>query len=164
MIPVIAIDPGAGGALAFIYQNKDGDTIAEAYKCPKTTKEMFKTYSYCMKAATLHSKECIVVIEKVWAFPTDARSRAFNFGVNYGKWLGVIASEDIKPQMIPPKRWQKGFEPLPKEKKKRKQVIKEIAEEMFPTIRVTLYNADALLIGAWASSNCSYEPYSKEEK
>ena len=154
MIPVIAIDPGAGGALAFIYQNKDGDTIAEAYKCPKTTKEMFKTYSYCMKAATLHSKECIVVIEKVWAFPTDARSRAFNFGVNYGKSLGVIASEDIKPKMITPKTWQKAIEPLPK----------EIAEEMFPTIRVTLYNADALLIGAWASSNCSYEPYSKEEK
>ena len=33
-----------------------------------------------------------------------------------------------------------------------------------PSVKVTLYNADALLIGAWAYSNCSYEPYSKEEK
>ena len=164
MIPVIAIDPGAGGALALIYQNNEGDMIAEAYKCPKTTKEMFNTYSYCMKAATLHNKECIVVIEKVWAFPTDARSRAFNFGVNYGKWLGIIASENVKPQMVTPKAWQKGYSPLSKEKKERKQEIKQIAEEMFPTVRVTLYNADALLIGAWASNNCSYEPYSKEER
>ena len=152
MIPVIAIDPGAGGALALIYQNNEGDMIAEAYKCPKTTKEMFNTYSYCMKAATLHSKECIVVIEKVWAFPTDARSRAFNFGVNYGKWLGIIASENLRPQMITPKKWQNAYQPLSKDKPTRKRELKQIASEMFPEVRVTLYNCDALLIGAWAKS------------
>jgi len=164
MIPIISIDPGAGGALALIYENKDGDIIGEAYKCPKTTKEMFDIYSNCIKEALLNSKECIVVIEKVWAFPTDARSRAFNFGVNYGKWLGVIASGNVKPQMVPPKTWQKGYEPLPKDKKERKQIIKELAQEMFPNVKVTLYNADALLIGVWASNNCNYNPYSKEER
>ena len=61
MIPVIAIDPGAGGALALIYENNEGDLMSEAFKCPKTAKEMFNIYSYCMKAATLYSKECIVV-------------------------------------------------------------------------------------------------------
>ena len=164
MIPVIAIDPGAGGALALIYENIEGNIMAEAFKCPKTTKEMFNIYSNCMKTATNNSKECIVVIEKVWAFPTDARSRAFNFGVNYGKWLGIIASENIKPQMVTPKGWQKEYSHLSKDKKERKQKLKEIAQEMFPSVKVTLYNADALLIGAWAYSNCSYEPYSKKEK
>ena len=153
----IGIDPGKGGGKAIIT-----DETVPLHNCPRTVDDMALLLGMCLNDVAAYRTQ--VFLEKVWAFPTDARSRAFNFGVNYGKWLGVIASEDIKPQMIPPKTWQKGFEPLPKEKKKRKQVIKEIAEEMFPTIRVTLYNADALLIGAWASSNCSYEPYSKEEK
>ena len=93
-----------------------------------------------------------VYIERVWAFPTDARSNAFNFGVNYGKWLGVISSSNIKPTLVTPKKWQDSYQPLSKEKKKRKKELKEIAEEMFPDIRVTPYNCDALLIGAWAKT------------
>lgn len=144
---IISIDPGASGGLAFVT-----DDYCRAFKCPKTTREMFTIYNHCMSSCYIDGYNPVVVIEKVWAFPTDARSNAFNFGVNYGKWLGVISSSNIKPTLVTPKKWQDSYQPLSKEKKKRKKELKEIAEEMFPDIRVTLYNCDALLIGAWAKT------------
>ena len=144
---IVAIDPGASGGLAFI-----SDEHQIAYKCPKTTREMFSIYNHCMASCYVECSTPTVVIEKVWAFPTDARSNAFNFGVNYGKWLGIIASSNVKPILVTPKKWQDAYQPLSKEKKTRKKELKKIAEEMFPNIRVTLYNCDALLIGAWAKT------------
>ena len=146
---IIAIDPGSGGALAFI---TDASDFSEAYKCPSTTRGMFEVYNHCVSACYIDGMKPIVVVEKVWAFPTDARSNAFNFGVNYGKWLGIISSSNIKPILVTPKKWQKAYQPLSKDKPSRKRELKQIASEMFPEIRVTLYNCDALLIGAWAKS------------
>ena len=146
---IIAIDPGSGGALAFI---TDASGYSEAYKCPSTTREMFSVYNHCVSACYIDGLKPTVVVEKVWAFPTDARSNAFNFGVNYGKWLGIISSSNIKPILVTPKKWQKAYQPLSKDKPSRKRELKQIASEMFPEIRVTLYNCDALLIGAWAKS------------
>ena len=40
---IIAIDPGSGGALAFI---TDASHYSEAYKCPSTTREMFAVYNH----------------------------------------------------------------------------------------------------------------------
>jgi len=146
---IIAIDPGSGGALAFI---TDASDFSEAYKCPSTTRGMFEVYNHCVSACYIDGMKPIVVVEKVWAFPTDARSNAFNFGVNYGKWLGIISSSNIEPILVTPKKWQKAYQPLSKDKPSRKRELKQIASEMFPEIRVTLYNCDALLIGAWAKS------------
>jgi len=146
---IIAIDPGAGGALAFI---TDASDFSEAYKCPSTTREMFAVYNHCISTCYIDGLKPTVIIEKVWAFPTDARSNAFNFGVNYGKWLGIIASSNLEPILITPKKWQEAYQPLSKDKPSRKRELKQIASEMFPEIRVTLYNCDALLIGAWAKS------------
>jgi len=125
---------------------------SEAYKCPSTTRGMFEVYNHCVSACYIDGMKPIVVVEKVWAFPTDARSNAFNFGVNYGKWLGIISSSNIEPILVTPKKWQKAYQPLSKDKPSRKRELKQIASEMFPEIRVTLYNCDALLIGAWAKS------------
>jgi len=146
---IIAIDPGSGGALAFI---TDASDFSEAYKCPSTTRGMFEVYNQCVSACYIDGMKLTVVVEKVWAFPTDARSNAFNFGVNYGKWLGIISSSNIKPILVTPKKWQKAYQPLSKDKPVRKRELKQIASEMFPEIRATLYNCDALLIGAWAKS------------
>ena len=98
---IIAIDPGASGGLAFVT-----DDYCRASKCPKPTREMFAIYNHCMSSCYIDGYNPVVAIEKVWAFPTDARSNAFNFGVNYGKWLGIISSSNIKPILVTPKKWQ----------------------------------------------------------
>lgn len=148
MKAIIAIDPGAGGALAFI-----ADEHTETWKCPRSTREMFTIYNYCISSCWINSYEQEVYIERVHAFPTDARNAAFNFGCNYGKWLGIISSSNTKPNLVAPITWQKEYKPLPKIKAERKRELKSIAGEMFPSIKVTLYNCDALLIGAWAYNN-----------
>ena len=141
---IISIDPGASGGIALITDN-----YSFASKCPKSTWEMYCEYDYYISTCFAKKLKPIVAIEKVWAFPTDARSNAFNFGVNYGKWLGIIAQSSIKPILVLPKIWQEAYQPLSKDKKIRKKELKTIAEEMFSKIRVTLYNCDALLIGAY---------------
>jgi hypothetical protein len=147
MRAIIAIDPGAGGALAFV---ADGHT--ETWKCPRNTREMFTIYNHCISSCWIDGYKPEAYIERVHAFPTDARNAAFNFGCNYGKWLGIIASSNIKPNLVAPITWQKEYKPLSKIKKDRKKELKALAVEMFPSVKVTLYNCDALLIAAWAYS------------
>ena len=131
---IISIDPGASGGLALIIE-KPTYKLSRASKCPKTTEEMFAIYNNFYNTSNFVNKfKPQVVIEKVWAFPTDARSNAF------------------EPILVIPKKWQEIYQPLSKEKKIRKKELKTIAQDMFPDIKVTLYNSDALLIAAWAKT------------
>ena len=96
----------------------------------------------------------LVAIEKVHAFPTDARSSAFKFGMNYGMWLGIIGSLNIPLVEVTPQMWMKSYAPLPKIKQERKRKIKEIATEIFEDVynnenRITYAVSDAALIALW---------------
>ena len=136
---IIGIDPGKSGAVAV--WNKGVDKII---KCPSTTEKMAKTISIYQH----ESYNVVAYIEKVWAFPTDARSSAFKFGVNYGKWLGILATLNINTTFVTPKKWQKHFN-IPKlSKDERKRHLKEIASK-YTEKKVTLYNADAILIAVY---------------
>ncbi len=134
---IIGIDPGKSGAIAVWNEGID-----KVIKCPSTPEKMAETvHSY-------HHKNVIAYIEKVWAFPTDARSAAFKFGVNYGEWLGILATLKINTILVTPKKWQKNFN-IPKlPKNERKKLLKKIASQ-YTDKKVTLYNADAILIAIY---------------
>ena len=137
----IGIDPGKSGGIAVIME----DGTSKSYKCPQTVQDMALVFSIAM--GNTPPVDVSVAIEKVWAHPGDARSRAFVFGVNYGQWQGIIANYEIDFSEIPPQRWMKYYG-LPKlEKGKRKNWLKDKAKELFPDHKkITLYIADALLI------------------
>jgi len=135
----IAIDPGKSGGIAIL--NEDN---IEAYKCPPTFKEM----SDLIKSKIDDSYSCI--LEKVHAFPTDARSSAFKFGMNYGIWIGILESNNINYELVMPRVWQKDFG-LPKNKKERKQELKTIAKGFYQ--KATLYTADAICMAIWKRAN-----------
>jgi len=80
---IIGIDPGAKGGVAIYNEAKDKMIL---HKCPETPKEM----AAIINTARVKDKNVFCVIEKVHAFPTDARSSAFKFGCNFGKWLGYL--------------------------------------------------------------------------
>ena len=83
--------------------------------------------------------------------PTDARSRAFAFGKNFGVWLGMLTAFSLSYNKVTPSTWQSHFGSFPKEKKHRKNAIKDIAKERFPnTDKITLATADAILIALYA--------------
>ena len=136
----IGIDPGKSGAIASL-----DNLNMKAWKCPDNANDMHHLLGLVISwhaADSLH-----VMMEKVWARPNNASRAAFNYGVNYGQWLGTLASFEIEPELILPANWMK-FYGMKKgmEYQDRKRWLKAKAQELYPKIKVTLVNADAILI------------------
>ena len=143
---IIGIDPGASGAVAIWDKG-----ISKIYKCPKTANEMAdiiiktKHSEYVNKNQSIHA-----YIEKVHAFPHDGRSSIFKFGQNFGQWIGILAACKVKTELVTPQKWMNYWKKklnidLPKDKPERKRRLKELASN-YTEKKVTLYNADAILI------------------
>lgn len=160
----IGIDPGASGGIAiidtsgsYIPARTNGQTFgvsnAYCFKCPSGGKNMANFLRSELEMISLYSeakRNILVGIEKVHAMPTDARNSAFKFGMNYGTWIGIIHTHNLKLYHITPQAWTKEYEDRPKggfnNKTERKRYFKQIAQEQFPSLKVTLNTADALLI------------------
>lgn len=143
---IIGIDPGAKGGIAIFNEVKHEMKL---HKCPDSTREMSAILESAKAVALENNQEVICAIEKVHAFPTDARSSAFKFGMNFGMWLGVLGANKIPVLQVTPQTWMKDFQPLPKIKKDRKNELKRIASEMMPENKITLSTSDAALIAVW---------------
>ena len=145
----VGIDPGASGCIAMIH----GDECV-AWKFPRDRKQLIKIIKAIKRTNRVNKITCY--IENVHAFPTDARSRAFAFGKNFGVWLGMLTAFSLSYNKVTPSTWQSHFVSFPKEKKHRKNAIKDIAKERFPnTDKITLATADAILIALYAKEeNC----------
>jgi len=143
---IIGIDPGAKGGVAIYDETKDKMVL---HKCPETPKEM----AAIINTARIKDNNVFCVIEKVHAFPTDARSSAFKFGCNFGKWLGILGAYDIPTLEVTPQVWMKPLQPLPKVKTERKNQLKQIAINLFPENKITLSTSDAALMVVWYVNN-----------
>ena len=117
---------------------------------------------------SVNSDNVIAYVERVWARPSNATRAAFTFGVNYGEWLGILAALNIKTVLVTPQTWMKYYKDkfkikLPKEKKDRKNKLKEIATQ-YTDKKVTLYNADAILIAVYGFIEQSKNREEKNER
>jgi len=153
---VAGIDPGKNGGIVIINDgdNIDDSPMVEMHKCPRSTVEMSSILRGARNTAWVQQDKIVVAIEKVWAFPTDARSAAFKFGVNYGQWLGIIGSLNLPFMEVPPRTWMSSYDPVPKEKKERKQYLKDTCITMYKDIflykkNITYAVSDAALIALW---------------
>ena len=153
---VVGIDPGKNGGIVVINdgENTNDSPSVEMHKCPPSSVGMSDILTKARNIAWSQQDRIVVAIEKVWAFPTDARSAAFKFGVNYGMWLGIIGSLDLPFMEVPPKVWMSSYDPVPKDKKERKQYLKDTCITMYKDIflydkNVTYAVSDAALIALW---------------
>ena len=142
----IGIDPGKSGGIMVI--NESGE--ATAYKCPEKVFDMAILFRLIM-SHTAPDNICLLM-ERVWARPGNAVRAAFTYGVNYGQWLGIAASHEVKMYTTLPNTWikwvgcQKGL-PV----KERKHWLRDKAKELYPDLKkVTLATADAILITHYA--------------
>ena len=67
--------------------------------------------------------------------------------------MGILSAFNIKTILVTPQTWMKYYKDkfeikLPKERKDRKNKLKEMAAE-YTDKKVTLYNADAILIAVY---------------
>ena len=132
----IGIDPGINGGCAILNDSLE----LEAKRCPKDVKLMAEVlFKY-------QFEECYAVIERVHAFPGQGVVSCFTFGNNFGQWEGILSAYDIPYIYVQPKKWMEYFQPLSKDKKRRKKELKQKAQELHPNERVTLLTADAILI------------------
>ena len=132
----IGIDPGKAGGICFLM----GDDI-KTFKCPATTHDMAEELILAKDI-----RKCTAVVERVHSFPGQGVASTFNFGYNYGVWLGILSALHIPYQLCLPRKWMKFYGSMPKEKKDRKNHLKQLAQQMYPDHKVTLYNADAILL------------------
>jgi len=140
---IIGIDPGKSGGIATISTILE-ETNYMAFKTPDSIHEMVELVRVIKKDPITP----ICYLENVHAFPTDGRSSAFKFGVNYGIWQGILSSFKIETILVTPRKWQSEFGELPKEKKDRKNKLKSIAIKE-TGIKATLSTADAILIALY---------------
>ena len=103
---VIGIDPGKSGGISVVEDGK-----ITAYKCPKTVEDMATLFSIICENTP--KDKIYAVMERVWARPSNASRSAFAYGVNYGSWLGIMASNEVDCNPVLPITW------LPKSIKKR---------------------------------------------
>ena len=142
----IGIDPGISGGLAVI----DEEGNIKAYKCPRSSEEMAVLFQMIINGTPPGNIK--LLMERVWARPTNAVRAAFSYGVNYGQWLGVAATHEVQMNTALPVEWIK-WVGCPKALKKniRKRWLKEKAGELYPDInKLTLATSDAILITHYA--------------
>ena len=137
---IIAIDPGWSGAMA-VFENGE---LIDTHKCMPTCTE---TWQLCRDDMM---KSHIAILEWVHSMPGQGVASMFKFGYNYGMWNGMLASVSKETMLVPPKMWQSNWDNVPKDKKDRKNFLKQKAIEIANgSVKVTLQNSDAICIGQW---------------
>jgi len=135
---IIGIDPGLSGGICSI----SGDKIT-AIKMPDTTTDIAL---HLMNLKELSGHRIKIYIEGVHAMPAQGVRSVWTFGQNYGELRGIMTALQIPFETVYPQTWMKAYGTPKKEKKERKLWLKAKAQELFPMVKVTNYNADALLI------------------
>jgi len=147
MKTIIAIDPGVAGGVAVC---AFGTTVC--HPMPATQGDVLELIRDLKRAADTEGAECVCVLEEVGGFAGKAQpgSAMFKFGEGYGFLKGVIQALGIKLELVRPQVWQKSFglgtASRCASKTEWKNKLKAEAQRRFPTLRVTLATADALLI------------------
>lgn len=136
----IGIDPGASGSIAFVC----GDT-AWSVKNDSTAKDLIDAIQDAQSIAPIR----FALIEQVSAIPRIGVVSAFNFGKSYGSLEMLLSCCGIPFERITPVKWQNAMRCRTGGDK---NISKARAQELFPTVKITHANADALLIAKLAQT------------
>ena len=159
---VIGVDPGANGGIA-IYSPGE---LPKAVKMPKDIEDLRDFFGYYRE-----NYNPIIFIEKLSVRPDDVVAegnkakmgklyRIQNMMANFEQLKAIIGAAGIPYVMVHPMTWQTKLKlrvrGVREEKADRKRRYKEMSAQLYPNVKTTLWNADALLImhfGRWALVN-----------
>lgn len=141
----IGIDPGVSGGIAF--SDYPYTKLVQAMKMPETPKDI---YDFLQSLA--HEDGAVCVCEKVGTYrPGNSATAAVKFARHCGQLDMALLALGISTTYITPHGWMKEVvKTVPKEKKERKNRIKELMQQQYPHLKVTLATADALGILTYA--------------
>lgn len=140
---IIAIDPGVSGGIAY----------GEATSQPKLANMPAEVQGLVelLESIARGRNDVWVFVEEVGGFVGTPQpgSRMFTFGRNFGALLGVLATLRLRTKLIRPQKWQASLSignSRGLSKAQWKRALREHAVLLYPTQKVTLKTADALLI------------------
>lgn len=138
---IIAVDPGQSGGFAF------GDHVSAA-----TLQNMPDTLGDLVDLFRQLPHSSIVYLEKVGGYAGGRGapgSAMFNFGKGVGHLEAIAYTLGFETRQVAPQKWQKALSlgnSNGMTKTEWKNKLKNTAQGLYPTNKVTLATADALLI------------------
>jgi crossover junction endodeoxyribonuclease RuvC len=135
---VIGIDVGKNGAVAWTTL---GETLVE--KMPDTIRDLWDLiYGIAVDArSNMEIPHCY--LEQVSSSPQMGVVSAFSFGNGFGHLEMALTASCIPYTKVRPQVWMKHLGCMTKGDK---NVTKRMAQQLYPGIKITHTNADALLI------------------
>ena len=139
MTPILAIDPGASGGLA--WRTPDGIVHAEPMPDGMTAQvDRLRALAAGLPGLT-------AVMEKVGTYvPGNHVGSACTFARHCGHLEAALYALGIPFTEVAPRVWMRKLGTLPKDKAERKRAIREEMQRRFPGLEVTLKTADALAL------------------
>ena len=150
---IIAIDPGVKGAIASYatsYQ-PPADPAWTVEKLRETPQDRFSQLEEYGKAADRLETRRVALLEAVGGFTGSSQpgSRMFVFGQGFGQLEGILVALGYQIIRVRPQAWQGALslksrpgEPKPDHKRR----MRAKALDLFPQLKPTLDESDALLI------------------
>ncbi len=138
---LIAIDPGASGGIAC---SRDGG-VPVVFKMPDTPKDIHEVLGGLTALHVNHGLRIYAIVEKVGMHRQgNNASASCKFARHCGHIEMALIALGIPFEEVTPQKWMKSLGVMPKEKQARKNHIKDIVQRRYPSIKATLWNADAL--------------------
>lgn len=142
---VIGIDPGKSGSI-IIWRPDIFPMVLE-----RTKVSMALACVEVFKVITADINPVIFYIEQVSSRPADGVVSAFKFGREFQFAIDLAIMSGTEFNFVRPQVWQQEFNlggTYPT-KTARKNAHKKIAQKLFPSVKITHANADALLIAEY---------------
>lgn len=162
-IEVFGIDPGASGGIA-----KYKECRTESWKMPKNFDDLCDFFDYQKSIC----ERPLIALEKVQLWQGDEKDKS---GKNVGRQFRIqkmlnhyaelrsaIRSRGFEFIEVAPVTWQSYLKIRIKDEERsvRKNRFKDIAGELYPSQKVTLNTADALLLVEFLRRKIKYDPLS----
>lgn len=136
----LGIDPGGSGGMAVV--DLGGQPVT-TFKFDKATE---RDIWDALKDHSL-GEVGLAVIERVNAMPKQGVSSTFKFGVSFGFLRGLLVASGLAYELVGPVQWQNFMQCRTGGDK---NISKAKAHQLFPMLKITHANADALLIAEYA--------------
>ena len=142
--PIIAIDPGAAGGVA--WTESDGTVWAAPMPSGMTAQ------ADLLRSLVASLPGAVAVLEKVGGYmPGNSGPAACTFARHCGHLEAALYLLGVPSEQVAPGVWMKALGALPSVKPARKRAIREAMARRYPALAVTLKTADALGILTWAT-------------
>lgn len=141
----IGVDPGSSsGAVAIII-----DGILYVHGIGGRTEQQIEGIFSSLLLDKGMQTEVFAIIERVNAMPGQGVSSSFKFGISYGFLRCCLVANKIPFRDYLPREWQKQFSMVKKKgeaDRAWKERLLNVAQNLYPTVNIPLYAADAVLL------------------